>query len=266
PINAIGVQKSLFESNLLFPGSYKLIAKKGTKLGKLNVSKNIMIDYYQLIKATGVKSDLNFGRLEVNLKPTKAKVKIDNYDIPYNSGMQLPVGDYRISISEAGYNASTKKVSISKNKITKINVSLKALSSKPKAKPLVLVSKLPIVVAKPQNERKEKPIKIQDKVHVNDSVERITVVGRLVPRDILFHFELNNKLRDRVTLVIDNEQIEPIKIRKKTRNKTFVLEAEILPGKYRAKLYTKKHGDFDLGEVEIKNQSINNLNYFLTLH
>lgn len=269
PIKAIGVQKSLFEHNLLFPGSYKLIANKGTKLAKLNVSKNITVDYYQLVKVTGVKADLSFGRLEVNTKPLGATIKIDNYDIAYHSGVQLPVGEYHISTSMLGYNSSVRKVKILKSKISKIEVSLKVLSSKPKPKPKpsVVNTKLGDVNA-PKQKRIEKPNKIKPAINSStskDSVERISVTGRLVSRDVYFNFELKDKLRDRVTLVIKNEDDKPIKVSKKTKTKNFVLAVKILPGKYRASLTTKRHGNFDLGEIEVKNQLDNKLRYSLTL-
>jgi len=267
PIEAIGGQRSLFEDNRLFPGSYKLIANKGTKLARLTISKNLTLDYYQLMKVTGAKSDLSFGRLEVNSKPLAAAIKIANYDLAYHSGMQLPVGEYDISIAKAGYNTTRKKIHIVKNKLNKVDVSLNLLPSKPKAKPPVAKTKV-AEVSSPTQQRNEKPVETKPTVTADkrkETIERISITGRLMPREVLFNFEVKTRLRDRITLILSNDDDQPIEISQKTKAKRFNLSAKVLPGTYQAILTTRKHGDFDLGEVEVKNQATNNFKYLLTL-
>ncbi|SEK52329.1 hypothetical protein SAMN05216262_101566 [Colwellia chukchiensis] len=272
PIKALGGQRSLFEDNRLFPGTYKLVANKGTKLARMTVSKSFTLDYYQLLSVTGAKSDLSFGRLEVNSTPTAANIKITNYDLNYHRGMRLPVGEYDILVAKKGYSPTRKKIKIFKNQLSKLDVSLSILTPKPKTK---LSATVPPVAKKtaakkslPVTQDNDAAVNIQEKLSKGKNetaIERITITGRLMPREALFNFEIKSRLRDRITLILSNGNEQPIEISQKTKAKRFDVRAKVLPGKYHATLSTRRHGDFDLGEVEVKNQVSNIFKYLLTL-
>ena len=125
PKGGLGKKLELFHENYLLPGRYQLTTSKGSKAYLLEVKKPLSLDYYQVLKVTGTKSDQKLGRLEISTAPENAKIVIKNTYRTYHKGVQLPVGTYTIVMTKSGYLAQEQRVKISKNDLTKLQFTLK---------------------------------------------------------------------------------------------------------------------------------------------
>jgi hypothetical protein len=181
----IGARVQLFDNNYLLPGNYKLITSIGTKSYALKVNKDMTIDYHKLMKSTDTDGQVGLGRLKIELFPSDAKIVIYGTPHKYHSGLQLPVGNYKVRVSKAGYQTQRKTLRIAKNKLTlgTFKLQVKKATS--------------IKVAKVEPDTKK------DRA---EDVERISVTGSFVKQDS----ELDSGVTDLPLIDLGELQVGPV--------------------------------------------------------